>query len=123
VGKLNSTGGYAVRRSAAQGRALVEQWRRSGESVTEFCRGQAVGAQVLRYWLSRETARKESGATAGFYVVSAAEKEREGESVARASSSGAAGGRPGSAVIVVLPAVTSAELVRTLRGLLEEVRA
>jgi hypothetical protein len=107
VGKRNSIGGRTVHRSAAQGRALVEQWRSSGVSVSH----------VLRYWLSREATRGESVATAdAFYVVSAP----EADSVALANPSVREGSR---AVIVVLPTATPEQLVRTLRGLLEEVRA
>lgn len=54
-----------------------------------------------------------------FYVVSA--PGTKSDEIAQASMGG--GGRAGGAVIVVLPAVTSEQLVRTLRGLLEEVRA
>jgi hypothetical protein len=94
----------------------VEQWRSSGVSISEFCRRQAVGTHVLRYWLSREATRGESVATAdAFYVVSAP----EADSVALASPSVREGSR---AVIVVLPTATPEQLVRSLRGLLEEVR-
>lgn len=116
MGKRNNVGGHAVHRSAVQGRALVEQWRQSGLSVSEFCRHQAVGAHVLRYWLSRETKRCAKGATAdAFYVVSA--PEADPAALARPSA------REGSrAVIVVLPTATSEQLGQTLRGLLEEVQ-
>lgn len=118
MGKRSKIGGHAVHRSAAQGRALVEQWRQSGLSVSEFCRRQAVGAHVLRYWLLREAKPGETAATRdAFYVVSAPGAESGG--IAPASMGG--GGRAGGAVIVMLPAVTSEQLVRTLRGLLEEV--
>ena len=120
MGKRSNIGGRAVHRSAAQGRALVEQWRQSGLSVSEFCRRQAVGAHVLRYWLLREAKPGVTAATGdAFYVVSA--PGAESAEIGGASMSGR--GRAGSAVIVVLPAVTSEQLVRTLRGLLEEVRA
>ena len=109
MGKRSNIGGHAVHRSAIQGRALVEQWRQSGLSVTEFCRRQAVGVHVLRYWRSREAKPGATAATAdAFYVVSAP------------STEGSKPSRRG-AVIVVLPAVTSTQLVRTLRGLLEGV--
>jgi hypothetical protein len=120
VGKRSNIGGHAVHRTAAQGRALVEQWRQSGLSVSEFCRRHAVGAHVLRYWLSRTA---EPGGTAAtgeaFYVVSA--PGAESAEIGAASMSGR--DRAGGAVIVVLPAVTPEQLMRTLRGLLEEVRA
>ena len=117
MGKVSNIVGHKAHRSAAQGRALVEQWRRSGLSVSEFCRRQAVGAHVLRYWLSRETAPSESVATAdAFYVVSTPESE--------SAALGRLSPREGSrAIIVVLPTATSEQLVQTLRGLLEEVRA
>ena len=120
MGKRSNIGGHAVHRSAAQGQALVEQWRQSGLSVSEFCRRQAVGAHVLRYWLSRAVEPSGTAATGdAFYVVSA--PGTESAEVGKPSMGG--GGRAGSAVIVVLPAVTSEQLVRTLRGLLEEVRS
>ena len=120
MGKRSNIGGQTVHRSAAQGRALVEQYRQSGLSVSEFCRRQAVGAHVLRYWLSREARPDATAATKdAFYVVSAP----GAESVQRGRPSMGGGNRAGGAVIVVLPALTSKQLVRTLRGLLEEVRA
>jgi len=117
VGKRNNIGGQASRRSVVQGRALVEQWRQSGLSVSEFSRDHAVAAHVLRYWLSRETKPGAKVATAeAFYVVST--PEADPAALARPAT------REGSrAVIVVLPTATSEQLVRTLRGLLEEVRA
>jgi hypothetical protein len=120
VGKRSNIGGRTVHRSAAQGRALVEQWRQSGLSVSEFCRRQAVGAHVLRYWVSRQAKPGATAATAdAFYVVST--PETESAELGRPSMGG--GSRAGGAVIVVLPALTSEQLVRTLRGLLQEVRA
>lgn len=119
MGKQSKVGGRAARRGSAQGRALVEQWRQSGLSVSEFCRRQSVGEHVLRYWLLRE-AKPEVTATTGdaFYVVSAPGTKSD----ELADAAMGRGGRAGGAVIVVLPAVTSEQLVGTLRGLLEGVR-
>lgn len=120
MGKQSNIGGQTVHRSAAQGRALVAHYRQSGLSVSEFCRRQAVGAHVLRYWLSREAKPEATAATKdAFYVVSAP----GAESIQRGRPSMGGGSRAGGAVIVVLPALTSKQLVRTLCGLLEEVRA
>jgi hypothetical protein len=100
---------------------LIEQWRRSGMSVTEFCREQAVAAHVLRYWLSREKTPTKPVATASkFFVVSAPGKKPETDV---ASTSPSTGSRKGGAIVVVLPALTTGELVEALRGLLEEARA
>jgi hypothetical protein len=97
----------------------VEQWRQSGLSVSEFCRRQAVGAHVLRYWLLREAKPGVTAATGdAFYVVSAPGTE----SAESDKPSMGGGSRASGAVIVVLPAVTSELLVRTLRGLLDEAR-
>lgn len=104
------------RLSATQGRALVEQWRRSGLSVSEYCRARGVREHVLRYRLSRETTTSKTVAAQGDFVVVSA--PTMGPGVAHASD----GGRAGGAVIVMLPAVTSAELVQTVRGLLEGAR-
>lgn len=120
MGKRSNIVGHAVHRTAAQGRALVEQWRQSGLSVSEFCRRQAVGAHVLRYWLLREAPPDVTAAKGeAFYVVSA--PSTESAQVGKPSMGGGRGA--GGAVIVVLPAVTSEQLVQTLRGLLEEVRS
>lgn len=108
-------GGERVRRSAAQGRALVESWRRSGASVSEFCRRQGVKEHVLRYWVSREPTRSSQPAARArseFFVVSAPE-------VASGAPSSMATGA-GGAFIVVLPEATAGLLVQTLRGLLRE---
>ena len=119
--KRESAGSSAVRRTAADGRALIEQWRRSGMSVTEFCREQAVAAHVLRYWLSREKASTKPVAPASkFFVVSAPEKKPETDV---ASTSPSSGSRRGGAILVLLPALTTIDLVKALRGLLEEARA
>jgi transposase-like protein len=98
-----------------QGRALAEQWRRSGQSVSEYCGTHGVREHVLRYWLSRKTKPSEPAETQGeFFVVSASEN---------ALGSAPRANRAGAAVIVMLPAATPSELIQTLRGLLEEARA
>ena len=113
--------GNRVRRSAAQGRALVERWRRSGASVSEFCRRQAVKEHVLRYWVSRETRSSKPAARARseFFVVPAPEMSPKMASAAPSSMAMGAS----SAFIVVLPAATAELLLRTLRGLLQEGQA
>lgn len=117
MGKRGNIRGHAVHRSAEQGHALVEQWRQSGLSGSEFCRRQAVGEHVLRYWQSRAAKLGERAAKAeAFYVVST-----PGADAVQLGSPSARGGS--RAVIVVLPSATSEQLVQTLRGLLEEVRA
>ena len=113
MGKARHAERRGDRLSATQGRALVEQWRRSGLSVSEYCRARGVREHVLRYRLSRETTPSKSVATEGeFFVVSA-------PTMAPAAVSVNDGNRTGGAVIVMLPAVTPAELVQTVRGLLE----
>lgn len=115
MGKKKDAAGGRVRLSAMQGRALVEQWRRSGLSVSKFCRTRGVREHILRYRLSRESAPSEPATAQGeFFVISAS---ADVPAVAPASS------RAAGAVIVMLPAVTPRELVQTLRGLLEEARA
>jgi predicted dinucleotide-binding enzyme len=113
VGKGKHAGSRAGRLSAKQGRALVEQWRRSGQSVSEYCRAHDVREHVLRYRLSRETTRSQAAAAQSeFFVVST-------PASAAAAAPANHGNRAGGAVIVMLPAVTPAELVQTVRGLLE----
>ena len=115
MGKRKDAESRRVRLSARQGRALVEQWRRSGLSVSEYCRAHDVREHVLRYRLSRETTRSKAAAEQSeFFVVSTPTMIPAGAA--------AEGNRPGGAVIVMLPAVTPAELVQTVRGLLEGAR-
>lgn len=116
MGKAKHAERRGERLSAAQGRALVEQWRRSGLSVSEYCRAHGVREHVLRYRLSRDTRPSKSVATEGeFFVVSA-------PTMAPAAAPVNDGNRAGGAVIVMLPTVTPAELVQTVRGLLEGAR-
>ena len=94
----------------------MEQWRRSGLSVSEYCRARGVREHVLRYRLSRESTPSKSVTTEGeFFVVSA-------PTMAAATAPVSDGNRAGGAVIVMLPAVTPTELVQTVRGLLEGAR-
>jgi transposase-like protein len=119
--KHESAGRSAARRSAADGRALIDQWRRSGMSVTEFCRDHAVAPHVLRYWLSREKTPTQPVATASkFFVVSAPGKKPETNA---ASTPLPSGSRRAGAIVVLLPALTPGELMESLRGLLEEARS
>ena len=90
--------------------------------MAEFCRRQAVGAHVLRYWLSREAPPPQPAEEASDFFVMSAPTVPEPAPSARALSGGSRCATNG-AVIVMLPAVTSAELVRTLRGLLEEAQS
>lgn len=120
MGKRREAEGGRVRLSAMQGRMLAEQWRRSGLSVSEYCRDRAVPAHVLRYWLSRERTRRTPAVTPGdFIVVSAPTMAPAAPAAAPADD----GKRAGGAVIVMLPAVTPTELVQTVRGLLDGARA
>lgn len=113
MGKRGNIRGHAVHRSAEEGQALVEQWRQSGLSGSEFCRRQALGEHVLRYWQSREAKAKASTARGdAFYVVSTPSTD-----CVQGGGRSMRGG--GGAVIVVLPTATSEQLVQTLRGLLE----
>ncbi|HEX9642183.1 MAG TPA: hypothetical protein VGB13_12835 [Candidatus Krumholzibacteria bacterium] len=110
-----------VRRSAAQGRALVKRWRGSGESVTSFCRRAGVGAHVLRYWLGRETGSgKPVGSAGDFFVVATPQRSSDTES---ASEKAAAARTMTSAFIVVVPEASPAVLARTVRELLAETRS
>jgi hypothetical protein len=71
--------------------------------------------------LSREKTPTKPVATASkFFVVSAPGKKPETDV---ASTSPSTGSRKGGAIVVVLPALTTGELVEALRGLLEEARA
>lgn len=113
MGKRKEVGGGRARLSAAQGRALVEQWRQSGLSVSEYCRARGVREHVLRYRLLRGTTPSKAVATPSeFFVVST-------PAMSPAVAPSNDGNRAGGAIIVMLPAVTPAELVQTVRGLLE----
>jgi hypothetical protein len=115
VGKPKSAGG-GKRLDEAQGRALVEDWQRSGLRMSEYSRERGVPEHLLRYWSSRETkSRKVRAASSEFYVMSAPAPAAQ----AVADKGHGAGG----AIIVVLPSVTPGELIQTLRGLREGVGA
>lgn len=106
-----------ARRNAAQGRALVERWRASGESVAAFCRQAGVRAQVLHYWLGRERkASARSASPSDFFVATAPQRPPQTETFM-------AEPRLSSAFIVVVPGVSPAVLARTLRELLAETRS
>jgi len=106
-GRKNVAG--APRRSAEEGRALVAQWRSSGQSISEFCRGRSLGSHVLRYWLSRE-----AGGASGedFFVVQTGERRGVSE------AANAAGAMDGTAVIVVLPGAAAGHVAKTVQALL-----
>ena len=111
-----------VRRSATQGRALVERWRASGESVTSFCRRTGVGAHVLRYWLGRDTGAGERvGGPSDFFVVTAPQRSPGTAAVGSAREMAVAESR--LAFIVVVPAASPAMLARTVHELLAEARS
>ena len=113
-----------VRRSATQGRALVERWRASGQSVTSFCRRTGVGAHVLRYWLGRDTGAGERvGGPSDFFVVTTPQRSPGTAAAGSASDTVAAESRMTSAFIVVVPAASPAMLARTVRELLAETRS
>ena len=104
------------RRSAAEGRALVAQYRASGESVAAFCRGTGVGQQVVRYWLQREAAGTDDGAT-GFFVV---EKQPATTEQRAAPARRNTARERASAFIIVVPEASSSLLANTVRELLAE---
>jgi transposase-like protein len=104
----------AVRRSAAQGRALVERWRASGESIAAFCRQAGVRAQVLHYWLGRERRGAGRGVNSSdFFVVTAPQRPPQTETAF-------AEPRLSSAFIVVVPGASPGVIAHTVRELLAE---
>jgi transposase-like protein len=110
-----------VRRSAAEGRALVERWRSSGESVASFCRRAGVGEQVVRYWLARQTPGGERvDKPRDFYLVTAPQRSQQTEGLESAGEEVASASRRPSAFIVVVPAASPGVLARTVRELLAE---
>ena len=110
-----------ARRSAAEGGALVEQWRQSGMSISEFCRGHAVGTHVLHYWRSRQSSATKARVRASeFFVVSAPDRTPEVESDEARVEQVETGGSRGSAFIVVLGAASPVRIAETLRALLQE---
>ena len=56
--------GGAQRTEPSDGLALVEQWRRSGQSVAQFCRERDVPAHRLHYWKRRAEPVAGSGGAA-----------------------------------------------------------
>jgi transposase-like protein len=118
MAKGNRSGVGSVRRSPAEGQALVERWRQSGLSVGEYCRKHAVGEHVLRYWLDKSEGRDRASAKASdFFVVATSDEDaRSGQasSVAKPSD---------QAIVIVVPLAGDARgLEQTLRAVMREVR-
>lgn len=63
--------GGARRTERADGLALVEQWRASGQSVAQFCRERAVPVHRLHYWKrqAEPVARSEDAPTASEFLA------------------------------------------------------
>lgn len=112
------------RLSPAQGQALAEQWRGSGETVAAFCRRQeGVAVQTLRYWIGRSDKPGKSTKKPGdFFVVSApATPPGEQRSAPSRPSTEQYEQQLRNAVIVVLPVATTGGLAQTVQALLREV--
>ena len=43
----------SIRRTAEQWQILVEQWKRSGQSATQFCKVQQIGYASFCHWRKR----------------------------------------------------------------------
>jgi transposase-like protein len=109
-----------VRRDREAGVALVQQWRSSGQTPTQFCRTHGVGAHRLHYWRRKLDSQGEPQPSLGgeFLALSApvgvgaGERERGNPEMVvelRAMD-----------VVVRLPmAAGPAGVVQTLRGVLE----
>jgi hypothetical protein len=79
-----------------------------------------VRANVLRYWLARETVAVADGSGPGdFFVVTAPQRSAQSGGIGIASETGAER-RSTSAFIVVIPAASPGMLARTVRELLGE---
>ena len=65
------------RMTESEGRALVDAWRSSGLTQSEFARGRGVKVQRVQYWSRRLGAARDepTAKTAGFVVVTAGEHE------------------------------------------------
>jgi len=50
-----------ARWSRAEGRAVLDDWQRSGESLAAFARRRGVQEQRLRYWVARRAEERGAG--------------------------------------------------------------
>lgn len=113
------------RLSRAEGLALVEDLRRSGQTLSEFAQARGIPKQRVHYWRERAEARTpperpaEMPATAFFALEAGAVAGAQGtQSVQRRELEI----RVGDMLSIVLPADTpQPELVATLRGVLEAI--
>jgi transposase-like protein len=87
----DATGVGESRTDRAQGLALVEQWRSSGQSVAQFCRERGVAAHRLYYWKRQvePEARREARASAGEFVALEIRGASEAASPSKRSSEAA----------------------------------
>jgi hypothetical protein len=117
----SDTHGRAQRTERAEGRALVERWRASGQTVAQFCRERAVPVHRLHYWKrqAEPVAQSEDAPTASEFLA----VEIENETSSKASR-GAAIEIAVGAIRVQLPlGCDRASFVRILRWTAEALGA
>lgn len=117
------------RRSAAEGRALVEQWRQSGQTAAAYCRRPGtVAVHTLRYWIAREKPSKGLDRKEGdFFVVSTPREAAEGVPQSATDLEDNVMGQRSTdgytmrnAIIMVLPETDTRGLAQTVQALLRE---
>lgn len=113
-----------ARRSGAEGRKLVEDWRASGLTGPEYCRRTGVGLHVLRYWAKNRREKSATKIRPDFVVVTAGQDVLE--PATRKSPEQRIGPVRSSAnaLMIVLPLGSKSEtLADALRAVLHEVRS
>lgn len=118
---LEIEGPRRVRRSREEGRALVEQWRSSGQTPARFCHGQGIATQRLRYW--RQQVDEDEAQTvprAADFLALEASLVAEEDARQHSDAATMVEIRATDAVLVRVPvAAGRAVFVQTLRGVLE----
>ena len=117
----------AKRTERSAGLALVERWRGSGQSVTEFCRGNGIPTHRLHYW------KKQAEGLGGNADVAAREfcalAVRDPSVSLTSSTPDAASAEPleiaiGASICIRLPSGATREaFIQTLRWVIEAIDA
>lgn len=110
-----------MRRNRETGAALVQQWRSSGQTPTQFCRAQGVGAHRLHYWRRKlDGVRTSEPSLTGEFLALSTPERVQVEEPAQDRSQVVIEIRATDRILVqVRVAAGSAAFVQTLRGVLE----
>lgn len=110
-----------VRRSREDGRALVQEWRSSNQTLVQFCQERGLAVHRLRYWRRRiEDEPAPDGQVSAEFLALGVARRAEANAIARSDAAGVLEIRATDSVLVRVPLAAGHEVfVQTLRGVLE----